>query len=99
MDMEARPRRQPFSNLRMLVHRIVVDDEAGVETDRNGSVDMLQETQELLRKNCMPPSLPFDQIAVALQHPFSCRRRTGGLFPQAREAQIKYINFKNSQYF
>lgn len=96
MAMESRPRREPCPNLQMLVRRIVVDDEVGVETDRNGSVDMLQETQELPRRNCMPPSLPFDQVAVALQHPSSCRRRTDGRSSQTREAQIRYINIKNS---
>jgi hypothetical protein len=41
--MEARPGGEPGSDLPMLVRRIVVDDEMGVEMGGNRGVDVLQE--------------------------------------------------------
>ena len=48
MDVEARSGREPGPHFRMLVGRIVVHDEMGVEIGRDHGVDMLQEVQELL---------------------------------------------------
>ena len=48
MQGEARSLRQPCANLRMLVGRVVVDDEVQVEIARHVGLDVFQEAQELL---------------------------------------------------
>ena len=54
MNVEARASRKPSTGLRMLVRRIVVDDEVRVETRRNRGIDVLQEAQKLLVAMTLP---------------------------------------------
>jgi hypothetical protein len=72
MQVEARAPSQPSAHLRVLVRRVIVDDQVDVEIVGYGGLNMAQEGQELL--------MPMARLALRDVSPGYCNRTSAKCF-------------------